>query len=86
MVLDTRPHALRRVLVNLVDNALKFAGSAQLEVGSTANGEVSIKVLDNGPGIAEDELVQVMQKPGFIRHTESMPSQASQLPQGSAYS
>lgn len=61
VVLDTRPHALRRVLVNLVDNALKFAGAAQLEVGSTANGELSIKVLDNGPGIAEDELLQVMQ-------------------------
>ena len=61
VVLDTRPHALRRVLVNLVDNALKFAGSAQLEVGSTPQGELSIKVLDNGPGIAEDELLQVMQ-------------------------
>ncbi|UII73962.1 ATP-binding protein [Pseudomonas sp. HN11] len=61
VVLDTRPHALRRVLVNLVDNALKFAGAAQLEVGSTAEGELSIKVLDNGPGIAEDELIQVMQ-------------------------
>ncbi|OPA89319.1 two-component sensor histidine kinase, partial [Pseudomonas fluorescens] len=61
VVLDTRPHALRRVLVNLVDNALKFAGSAELEVGSTANGELSIKVLDRGPGIAEDELVRVMQ-------------------------
>ncbi len=61
VVLDTRPHALRRVLVNLVDNALKFAGTAQVEVGSTANGELSIKVLDNGPGIAEDELEQVLQ-------------------------
>ncbi|MGY2231410.1 ATP-binding protein [Pseudomonas tolaasii] len=61
VVLDTRPHALRRVLVNLVDNALKFAGSAELEVGSTPAGELSIKVLDRGPGIAEDELVQVMQ-------------------------
>ena len=61
VVFDTRPHALRRVLVNLLDNALKFAGSAELEVGSTADGELSIKVLDRGPGIAEDELVQVMQ-------------------------
>lgn len=61
MVLDTRPQALRRVLVNLVDNALKFAGSAELEVGSTTAGEVSINILDRGPGIAEDELVQVMQ-------------------------
>lgn len=60
-VLDTRPHALRRVLVNLVDNALKFAGSAELSVDSMAAGELSIKVLDRGPGIAEDELVQVMQ-------------------------
>ena len=61
VVLDTRPHALRRVLVNLVDNALKFAGAAQLEVESTATGDLSIKILDRGPGIAEDELVQVMQ-------------------------
>lgn len=61
VVLDTRPHALRRVLVNLVDNALKFAGSAQLEVSATAGGALSIKVLDRGPGIAEAELVQVMQ-------------------------
>lgn len=61
VVLDTRPHALRRVLVNLVDNALKFAGAAELEVGSTATGDLSIKILDRGPGIVEDELVQVMQ-------------------------
>ena len=60
-VFDTRPHALRRVLVNLVDNALKFAGSAELEVGATATGELSIKVLDRGPGIAEGELTQVLQ-------------------------
>ncbi|MCP2053573.1 UNVERIFIED_ORG: signal transduction histidine kinase [Pseudomonas fluorescens] len=61
LILDTRPHALRRVLVNLVDNALKFAGNAELEVGCAANGQLSIKVLDRGPGIAEDELAQVLQ-------------------------
>ena len=60
-VFDTRPHALRRVLVNLVDNALKFAGSAELEVGATAAGELSIKVLDRGLGIAEGEMMQVLQ-------------------------
>jgi signal transduction histidine kinase len=59
-VIDTRPHALRRVLVNLVDNALKFAGAAQLMVESKADGSLTIKVLDRGPGIAEDELVEVM--------------------------
>ncbi len=32
--IDTRPHALRRVLVNLVDNALKFAGAARAGSGT----------------------------------------------------
>ena len=59
-VIDTRPHALRRVLVNLTDNALKFAGAAELQVESKADGRRSIKVLDRGPGIAEDELAQVL--------------------------
>ncbi|WP_369990973.1 sensor histidine kinase [Pseudomonas xanthosomatis] len=57
--LQTRPHALRRVLVNLVDNALKFAGAARLEVGCE-NGVTRIRVLDDGPGIPEDELDEVL--------------------------
>ncbi|MDN3224921.1 ATP-binding protein [Pseudomonas nunensis] len=60
-VIDTRPHALRRVLVNLTDNALKFAGAAELQVEKKADGSLSVKVMDRGPGIAEDELAQVME-------------------------
>jgi signal transduction histidine kinase len=60
-VIDTRPHALRRVLVNLTDNALKFAGAAELLVEKQADGALSIKVMDRGPGIADEELAQVMQ-------------------------
>jgi len=59
-VLDTRPHALRRVLVNLVDNALNFAGAAEIVVGSQPDGQLSIQVLDRGPGIAESELAEVI--------------------------
>lgn len=59
-VIDTRPHALRRVLVNLTDNALKFSGAAELLVERQSNG-LSIKVMDRGPGIAEEELAQVME-------------------------
>jgi signal transduction histidine kinase len=47
--LQERPHALRRVLVNLVDNALKFAGAAELEV-CREGGMTLIRVLDDGPG------------------------------------
>lgn len=59
-VIDTRPHALRRVLVNLTDNALKFAGAAELLIQRDKAG-LSIKVMDRGPGIAEEELAQVME-------------------------
>ncbi|MDD0974633.1 ATP-binding protein [Pseudomonas fontis] len=59
-VIDTRPHALKRVLVNLVDNALKFAGAAQLEVSSGVAGTTLIRVLDNGPGIPHAELDEVL--------------------------
>jgi signal transduction histidine kinase len=59
-VLDTRPHALRRVLVNLTDNALKFAGAAEVHVAADG-ASLTISVLDRGPGIAEAELAQVLQ-------------------------
>ncbi|MES2820914.1 MAG: HAMP domain-containing sensor histidine kinase [Pseudomonadota bacterium] len=59
-VIDTRPHALRRVLVNLVDNAVKFSGAAQIEVHAAADRMLSIRILDRGPGISEDELSEVL--------------------------
>ncbi|MBD2839881.1 HAMP domain-containing histidine kinase [Pseudomonas sp. JM0905a] len=59
LLLETRPHALRRVLSNLIDNALKFGGSARLEVRRDVQGKVLVQVLDEGPGIAEEELQEV---------------------------
>lgn len=58
--LVTRPHALRRVLGNLIDNALKYAGSAELHIGAE-DGRVTIRVRDHGPGIPDAELDNVMQ-------------------------
>jgi signal transduction histidine kinase len=60
-VIDTRPQALRRVLVNLTDNAVKFAGAAELQVQALADGSVSIQVMDRGPGLAQEELTKVME-------------------------
>ncbi|MDE3738853.1 MULTISPECIES: HAMP domain-containing sensor histidine kinase [Pseudomonas] len=59
MQLETRPHALRRVLSNLIDNALKFGGEAQLVVQRDVQGTVQVQVRDNGPGIADEELNEV---------------------------
>ena len=52
--------ALRRLLGNLVDNALKFAGAAEIELERQPDG-VAISVLDRGPGIPESELQAVLQ-------------------------
>jgi signal transduction histidine kinase len=60
-MLVTRPQALRRILTNLTDNALKFAGAAELSVTQARGAQVSIAVLDRGDGIPEDQLEAVFQ-------------------------
>lgn len=56
----TRPQTLRRLITNLVDNALKFASEAEIAVEATIEG-VAIAVRDRGPGIAPGELRAVLQ-------------------------
>ena len=58
--LSTRPHALRRILTNLIDNALKYGGRAEVGV-HLQTGAVTIAVCDGGPGIPEDQLAAVLQ-------------------------
>lgn len=55
----TNPHALRRVLTNFIDNALKFGGSAEIDAEMAAKKGISIRVLDRGPGIPDDMLTVV---------------------------
>ncbi|WP_085677404.1 MULTISPECIES: HAMP domain-containing sensor histidine kinase [unclassified Pseudomonas] len=59
-VLETRPHALRRLLVNLVDNALKYAEDVEIAVFRPSRGQLAIHVLDRGPGIPDDLLAEVL--------------------------
>ena len=51
---DCRPDALARAVRNLIDNAIKYGGGAQVSV--RADDEwVEILVADNGPGIAPEQ-------------------------------
>lgn len=59
--LVTRPQALRRIVGNLVDNALKFAGAAEIEVATLRDGQVTVSVLDRGPGIPAESLEAVFE-------------------------
>lgn len=56
---EAKPHALKRCLANLIDNALKFGNRAMIRV---EDGEaLLIAVLDEGPGIPDDSLKRVFE-------------------------
>ncbi|WP_432731123.1 ATP-binding protein [Variovorax sp. W6] len=56
----TRPNALRRILTNLIDNALKFGTDVRLQVHAGAGNRLTLAVVDNGPGIPPDQLENVL--------------------------
>ena len=57
----TRPQALRRVMTNLLDNALKFGEYAVIAIDNSSSEEVVVHITDGGPGIPDDELEAVLQ-------------------------
>ncbi|CDZ33485.1 Histidine kinase [Neorhizobium galegae bv. officinalis] len=61
---STKPHALRRILSNFIDNAVKFAGAAEISVERRSEGDIVITVLDRGPGIP-DEMLEAAMQPFF---------------------
>ncbi|MGF6773611.1 signal transduction histidine kinase [Paraburkholderia sp. GAS199] len=65
----TRPQALRRIVGNLVDNALKFGGSAEIAIAASEAGQITLSVLDRGPGIPAGSLDAVFEP--FVRLEES---------------
>jgi signal transduction histidine kinase len=60
VVITTRPHALRRIVSNLLDNALKFGHDVELCAEATDESHVTLRILDRGPGIPEHELEAVL--------------------------
>ncbi len=55
VVVDGDPVALRRLITNLVDNALKFGSAARGRVFAV-DGMAVVQIDDDGPGIAPDQI------------------------------
>ncbi len=60
VALPLRATWLRRALRNLVSNALRYGGQARVSVSKTAS-EAIIRIADNGPGIAEDQIAAMLE-------------------------
>jgi signal transduction histidine kinase len=57
--IEVRVNALKRCLTNLISNAVKFGGHADVRV--TDGADLTIRVLDEGPGIPEESLERVFE-------------------------
>lgn len=66
--LRARPVALRRCFNNLVENAIRYGGSAEIAIGDRP-GAVEVTIDDAGPGIPEQRLEDVFRP--FVRLEES---------------
>lgn len=60
MALMGRPLAIRRCLVNLIDNAVKYGQYAKVTVERLA-GAARIRIRDGGPGIPPDQMARVFE-------------------------
>jgi signal transduction histidine kinase len=60
VTMSCRPTAIRRAISNLVDNAIKYGGKADVTLAAGA-GRVAILVEDEGPGIPRSEREKVFE-------------------------
>ena len=60
LVAECRPATLKRALINLIDNAVKYGKTAHVAV-QKAGSSIEITIDDEGPGIPEAELARVFE-------------------------
>ena len=59
-VMDGRPTALRRAFTNLIDNAVRYGGEADITLSSD-DGRVVVEIADRGPGIPAADRARALQ-------------------------
>ena len=65
IVIEGDPVGLRRMLSNLIDNALKFGARARTRLCADAQGGAVVQIDDDGPGLAPHDLERVCEP--FLR-------------------
>jgi signal transduction histidine kinase len=75
---EARPRALQRCLSNLLDNALKYGGSAEI-AAIVERSELHIRIRDRGPGIPVEKLDTVFEPFVRLEPPGSRPTQGAGL-------
>ena len=57
--LTGRQHLIKRSLLNIIENALKYGNTAEIKVSGTSD-KILITIDDDGPGIPEKERERVL--------------------------
>ncbi len=73
VIIRADPARVRRVIVNLLDNAVRYAGAVELTVG-VHGGRANLTVADRGPGLSSDQIGVVFEpfyrlEPSRNQHT-----------------
>ncbi len=68
LLANIRPHALNRALRNLIDNAVRYGGVANVTL-TQEPGMAIISIADKGPGLPDDQLETVFEP--FVRFESS---------------
>ena len=74
--------AMKQILLNLISNAVKFTrpgGSVLARVVPMAGGELALEIVDDGVGIAGEDLGRVFESFGQGRHDISIPEKGTGL-------
>lgn len=61
LIAKLQPNLIRRAVRNLVENAVKYGGAAQVAVRAADGDRIAIEISDNGPGIPETELANAQE-------------------------
>lgn len=81
LIYPCRPTALRRALVNLIENAARYGEHARVSLAKTDNG-IRIRIDDDGPGIPDADLERVFEP--FVRLEESRSTETGGIGLGMA--
>jgi len=61
--LSTDPDHLQRIVINLVENALRYSSGSSVEIVATQDaGSVTLSIVDHGPGIPEEMRDRVFER------------------------